>query len=547
MPATHLIHRQTVEISLRGNTADARRVQEEVADLCRVQLADVLESLFDRLAPNDELIRIDRLTLDLGSLPEVSDSGFSQRFTQQLKEKLTLALTEAKLSAGPIRGTFAQDEEAIPEVRLKPSRDETEVLAFFLETGRLPWFATKAQASQRLSDWLPPLIKTQPEKTAQQLLRAVRIPAQSRRIALQLDEKNFTLAVRFLLKHALFYTNSSAGTKLLVFSALVRKVVREAVLPVSQPRTATTEQLRTSTLALLFSDDAGTSAENLPHHLTQILYRIFDLPSARRQFIQQQLSNEIVPHLRSSRTSSEKAYSKLKSVLQQASAKDEEVAAINIPEDSGSPFHQAGHRKVSDDTTDKASSAQKPLVPNRTIRKPNYRSVPAKPPPSVLIQNAGLVLLHPFLIHFFRNTGLLDHKTFVSVPAQERAVLLLQYLVTGQASAPEQELMLNKLMCGLPAELEVPFSIAPSALEKKEAATLLGSVISHWTVLKRTSPVTLRQTFLQREGLLRPGSQPDSWQLHIPRKSPDILLNRLPWGLSVIRLPWTTHLIYVEW
>ncbi|MGS0742589.1 contractile injection system tape measure protein [Glaciimonas sp. GG7] len=51
--------------------------------------------------------------------------------------------------------------------------------------------------------------------------------------------------------------------------------------------------------------------------------------------------------------------------------------------------------------------------------------------------------------------------------------------------------------------------------------------------------------FLQREGrlILREGK----WTLTVSRKTLDILLDQLPWGISVVLHPWMPHPLSVEW
>jgi hypothetical protein len=67
------------------------------------------------------------------------------------------------------------------------------------------------------------------------------------------------------------------------------------------------------------------------------------------------------------------------------------------------------------------------------------------------LYNAGLIILHPFLVPFFNKTGLLDQQQqWINTAAQQRAVLLTQYLVTGEEKISEFYLPLNKLLCGYP-------------------------------------------------------------------------------------------------
>jgi hypothetical protein len=53
-------------------------------------------------------------------------------------------------------------------------------------------------------------------------------------------------------------------------------------------------------------------------------------------------------------------------------------------------------------------------------------------------------------------------------------------------------------------------------------------------------------TFLQKEGKLK--RQDENWDLLIHRDSAvETLIDRLPWGISMIKMPWNKATINVEW
>jgi len=160
----------------------------------------------------------------------------------------------------------------------------------------------------------------------------------------------------------------------------------------------------------------------------------------------------------------------------------------------------------------------------------------------VYINNAGLVLLHPFLPQFFGALGIAEENQLLR---PERALCLLHFLATGQDMAPEYELMLPKILCNVPLDMPVEADVELTDKEQEEAGALLTAVIDHWEALRNTSPDGLRGTFLVRPGKisLRGGDlllqvEPQTW---------DILLEQLPWGISMIRLPWMERMLWVEW
>jgi hypothetical protein len=163
----------------------------------------------------------------------------------------------------------------------------------------------------------------------------------------------------------------------------------------------------------------------------------------------------------------------------------------------------------------------------------------------IFVTNAGLVLLGPYLPLLFDRLGLLREQQFIDERAAERAVLLTQFAVTGHAAAPETDLMLNKLLCGVPFEAVLPRAIVMQAHEQEMIETLLTAVIAHWSALGRTSVAGLRETFLQREGRLEHGE--DRWQLQVKSLTFDVLMDRLPWGYATLKFPWMREVLHVDW
>ena len=164
---------------------------------------------------------------------------------------------------------------------------------------------------------------------------------------------------------------------------------------------------------------------------------------------------------------------------------------------------------------------------------------------TILISNSGLVLTAPFLPFLFKGLGLIENKQFVSPESQNRAVLLLQALVDDSFSYEESDLLLNKILCGLEPSEPIEVSFSPAETEKEEIKNLLEAMVSQWTALKSTSGESMAKGFFPREGSLKRVSK--GYQLTVPRISVDILLNRLPWAISIIKLPWMNETLFTEW
>jgi hypothetical protein len=163
------------------------------------------------------------------------------------------------------------------------------------------------------------------------------------------------------------------------------------------------------------------------------------------------------------------------------------------------------------------------------------------------IPNAGVVLLHSFLAPCFEACGWLAADKFRNDTAQMQAVRLVYFLATGNSQAAEYELLLSKLLCGVPASAPQNTRVRLPRQARVEGTELLTAVIQRWPVLQNTA-AGLREAFLQREGKLERAAD-DSWTLTVEQKAQDVLLNQLPhgWGLGVVRLPWMPQRLLVNW
>jgi hypothetical protein len=165
--------------------------------------------------------------------------------------------------------------------------------------------------------------------------------------------------------------------------------------------------------------------------------------------------------------------------------------------------------------------------------------------PEIAVQNAGLVILHPFLKYFFYLLKITNKLGEIIPSKREVAVQTLHYLATGSEEFFEGNLVLEKFLCGMPLNMPVPKQSLLTSRIRKEAEIMLSEVIKNWPALKNTSPAGLRQMFIQRDGKLIQNNK--NCKLIIERKTQDILLEKLSWNISIIKLNWLSEMLYVEW
>ncbi len=164
---------------------------------------------------------------------------------------------------------------------------------------------------------------------------------------------------------------------------------------------------------------------------------------------------------------------------------------------------------------------------------------------SIHIHNAGLVILHPFLQDLFQKLHYVDEQKKLKANCVHKAVCYTQWLLSAQEEFFENELVLNKILCGVPPEAVIDIQQSFTEEEKETGIQLLTAVIKHWSILKNTSVTGLQQTFLLRKGILR--NNVEEWELQVESSAVDILLDQLPWGISFIILPWMDRGLIVNW
>lgn len=163
----------------------------------------------------------------------------------------------------------------------------------------------------------------------------------------------------------------------------------------------------------------------------------------------------------------------------------------------------------------------------------------------IFVRNAGVVLTHPFIGSLFKRLKLVQDGQFIDADTQTKAIFLLHYLSTGKTTADEYDLVVCKFLCSYSINEPLPGEIKFTDAELQEATNMLTALIQQWSKLQNTSIAGLRESFLQRTGKLF--IKNDSPYVQVESSSIDVLLDYLPWNLSIIKLPWMKEILRVEW
>lgn len=161
------------------------------------------------------------------------------------------------------------------------------------------------------------------------------------------------------------------------------------------------------------------------------------------------------------------------------------------------------------------------------------------------IDNAGMVLLAPFLPRLFTMMELTENGKFKDRDSQVKAIFLTQYAVFGNGEFPEYALQLNKLLTNFKTGIPIPRKSVLTDEDKTTVDGMLEGVLQNWGRLANTTVSGLREGFLRREGSLE--EQEDTFLLTVESKAYDMLLDHVPWNFRTIKFSWMQKALQVKW
>ncbi|MEL6537136.1 MAG: contractile injection system tape measure protein [Bacteroidota bacterium] len=191
------------------------------------------------------------------------------------------------------------------------------------------------------------------------------------------------------------------------------------------------------------------------------------------------------------------------------------------------------------------ASMQRVTEKGSPVTDSSSRFTPTESPEGLWVDHAGIVLLWPFFSRLFETQGWLREESFISSHAQASAMVLLYWLATGEDNPSEAQLLLQKWLVGWPLDEPLLHLTTPQEAAKQEGEKVLLVTLEYWTKMNNSSPEGLRQAYLQRPGQLSAGHP--SWTLALESATHDVLLDFLPWGLGVVRLPWLSQTLEIQW
>jgi hypothetical protein len=561
----HIIKRQVIELKIRSS-AQARLCQEELSRIYRQRVIPLIEQRCDELAKPDRLYRIQALDLDLGAL---DPQNLEEEFTAKVDEALCRELARQ----------IDACEEAGPQ-----AQSQLELFAFFARTGSLPWWAEPAHPGL-LAENLELLLRELPEALSHLLGELAHEPGPRQRVVNHYtDEQLAALCGLLLPVHAQAFERDVPG----LFESLQNPpaATRDLALRFRQSlwdhllmvagigggQYDSLDDFYRAVLERVAADPDGMGGEGLTalRRTMRAGRPVLDNPLhqaiavSRSIPVSERLADRLAA-LQAAGGPLSPAWSGLRAVVPQFPATFQtELLAILDRSPASEPVEAIALHVLRLLGSGSASQAEITRVihmfrsaagDSDASARAVFEALPANKEPLDLsfseaeelsVGNAGLVILWPFLTHFFTRLGLLDReRRFNDRAGRHRAAGLLQVVASEDTSLAEYLLPLNKLLCGL--ELLEVFDFGPPLLasEAEECTHLLEAVIAQAPILRDMSVDGFRGTFLLRSGLLT--TRDGMWILHAERQTYDVVLERFPWSWEWVKLPWMEAPLRVDW
>ncbi|MFL5809722.1 MAG: contractile injection system tape measure protein [Flavisolibacter sp.] len=543
----HIINKEVFEFDCQ-NSEHAFLIRNKFDYGVQFRISKIIDIACDQLADKNENIRIPLLEIDLG---EISFERLEEEIVQVFEKKFYEKLAEKKHYHQDSRQTWLE-KEALP----------VEITTYFLLTGRLPWFAGKQD-----EDYIGDLFAEVFESSAEAVLRFILLNIGNEKFIERLIAQSGVSHIDQIMQLVEVNEELIAGME-----NMIGGVVHEILIILKRRIEEANEEFRVQSLSEYNTGhfaEIRKRADNLIEDLVFILKHWNLNTNAEKEFISlldtaagypEEAKRHLVYYIREGpqhppvliRKTAVEIVLRMIASKKDISGSDQflklfkqvltEKLELREPIDPSVLSVKLYNKEISE----AVHYAKEKLEERRQIESlEDTEAAMEEEGVKFYISNAGLVLIARYLPILFNELKLLDEKKFSNKASQVKAVFLLHYLCTGAEEVPEYILPLNKILCGLNLVDALPSFVLLSQKEKDECKELLNEVIINWEKIGNLSVDGLRESFLNRDGVLV--YENNSWKLKLERKGYDVLLESLPWSFTHIKLSWMEDLIITEW
>lgn len=494
MNQDHIIQKVFVEITV-SNKEKAYGIKDDISSFLSVDVFPEIEKYVDALERRfpDKTLQIPKLELNLEVKNSALDTELKNTIIQHFKEELS-GIAKPVLSAD-------RKPENSSEAHLVGSTEKMiQTFIYFLEYGTMPWW----NPDKKGINFLDPTVFEDLISAGHfpKIIRSV-LPKQKVRDRLihQLPDVQLARLCQVILKEK--------KTEI----SLEPEVIR-SISGLSLPSRMMVWQL----LLNAISELTDPSNSNFQTYLIQQIGKAITTEKLYAEAIWKNLKTiiRVFPFLKK-----EEIEKEITTILK--------ISQPDLPEHA---------KSLSEAMREREQSLFEKAIPEETIPKE------AIPDDGQYVPHAGLILIHPFIKTFFEHCGLLDPKTLQLLDPVLGAHLL-HYIATGKTNAPEYDMVFEKFLCNIPAQQPISRHVKLSRKHKTEAKNVIESVRHNWSPMKNSSIALLQNEFFQRPGKLVVTDY--DYTLTVERKTQDILLEKLAWGIGLVKLPWKEKFVYVNW
>jgi Contractile injection system tape measure protein len=482
----HIIQKNIIEIELPASE-DAFIWQETLVRLCEEKMEKILEDLLDELDSPNATISIDQIHIELEN---ISTKNFEKQFLEAFKTAIRIELIE-KINVEK------QFFSVLPNEFLLSQKSEFQLFIYFLKNGTFPWWA-KADSIAEIENKIIQYLSYESKENLRRILAET--------------FKNENVRRRFVFQ----FTENFQSNFLHFFDIKYEQIIGffEAVFMEVSKLLYQENYSKKEVNKLIKIELLNNIIEGKVLNISILFENIFYQLNSKSSLINQKTAVEIEDFIQ-----------KITFVFQEK----KQTYSINSENIDFEVFKDNIFAK---NTEKKVTSINKSSKENQ-----------AETIEGIYINNAGLVLLAPFLSEYLKACEAVQKEELID---KDLAIHAIQYLITGKQETPENELVLNKILCGIPIETEIVLAVELSEEIKAEAKKMLEAVIFYWDILQDTSIEGLRNSFLKRKGKISTKSDGD-WLLQVEQEGYDMLLGHLPWTYSIIKLPTMNKTLWVEW
>jgi hypothetical protein len=542
MAGNHLIGKQIIALEI-PSSKNAYALQQRMSELVWKTLLPEMNSLFDRMVGEDEVIQLDSIEIDIGTIV------LEEENILDIVDKIMLLLAEKCIQA--IYTTRGEEKEILNISQGQKPQSLREhyfkLWMYWLEHGTLPPYTMVPK-----ENWIEKILETLglEDEAIQQLQNLLqKYPLVFHRLIIQhktTDLKSIAelytgfsqnelltffkeLSQLYKLNHVLTTRKLTIRElEIVLWKIIYRKVILKREKLSSE---ALIDKLVQHPEVLIFENEFNDASKRYKHDYP-LLSKAFKKKAIRSSKNRDKEEEKGVKKEKKEDTKEKEFLKDVEGRIEREEELKNTVDNIKEKKEGDHEFEEVQNIEFIQDEFDHA----------KTIELLQSTSEMASPQ---FFKNAGIVLLHPFLTHLFKKIDLLHESKFKDYQCQSKAVLLLHFLAGGNDEVMDFDLVLPKFICDMPANMPLDHTLTLSETEKKEANNLLQAVIEHWGALGSSSPDGLREGFLIREGKLK--NEQSGWKLYVEQKAIDVLLDKLPWNLNMIKLPWMKELLKVEW